>query len=376
MRVSFEELLRCKIFEPLGMTKTRMTDAHLDSGPGQNIAVPYVVLENGEPERTDFSHYDQESCLQPALGIMSSINDMLKWAGALLEALGDEKSPDTSKLGAFEADTIFRSTFTFKGMNGQTENYCLGWVRSNINEATMLGASSLTGIRNFDIQSPIADTPGTARWKQNQPTYSYNHIGTVLGYDSAIQLFPETQSAIVVLANGIGRATASNLASQVLAPWIFGRPIPDHVMRFAEYEATLEIEHFDRLRRDWSAKRDHDPAKSASSHIGIYINEDSEIQITIATDANDNATVSFHKDGTHAMKLEHYSEDSFTFFPESRDEYMRRGMSHFNHWRHFLLTFYIDEETGETGGLWWQPNATRDALWFSITEADSEILEE
>lgn len=174
------------------------------------------------------------------MAIWSTIPDMLTWARAILERLRDEGTQRAIALANEEQEPKARSTFdlepetkpssirqkalanplrrisqitshrfpvTDDTINKSTYGY--GWARREIS-SSHLGWLSINGPQKLHIIGQLS-----------RPRLALNHGEQVTGYLNTIYLFPESDSAVVVLTNAQSAGDCSDLVAQMYAQALF-----------------------------------------------------------------------------------------------------------------------------------------------------------
>ena len=215
-------VMKENIFGPLGLTRTCTTNAEYPDG---NVARGYSVLDDGslwslgDPQLEDGD-------IQGAAGfIRSSVNDMLAWAKAIMEA--EKGDPGRRHL---DPGAVIKSEVTKPGLpsnialtrcahhpitleNGLGENsYGLGWFRHTL-PSRWLGSIG----PNFTL---LQDPPVIGQ--KSPPRLALAHYGEFQGFLAAFYTFPETCSAIIVFANSSpSRGDPTDLIAQTLIQELF-----------------------------------------------------------------------------------------------------------------------------------------------------------
>ena len=182
--LSFPEYVRKNIFEPAGMTRTRVDDLHAVI-PGR--VEGYARTEAGEIRHADLV---DTSCRIPAGGFVSTAEDLAKFAAAVMD------------------DRLLKPATREQMM------------RSQVSEATV--AAALAKLKAAGVEVPAGyKFPGLgfgwAVGTQSTPE-AVNHGGNQQGATSMLYLLPEERRAVVVLTNlGAQGQAVTELAEQIAA---------------------------------------------------------------------------------------------------------------------------------------------------------------
>jgi CubicO group peptidase (beta-lactamase class C family) len=177
---SYAAFIRERVFEPLGMTATRVNENSLQI---KNRAVGY------EPSKDGFQPAAKTDASQPfaAGAILSTAADMVKWDAAL----SNEKL-----LKRLSLDEMFAAG---KLADGSRTRYGMGWIVTKIGGADLIG-----------------------------------HSGGITGFTSNITHFPNEKLTVIVLLNSVG-----NFAEK-LALDIAGLSLPNVAQAVAERSKPAE----------------------------------------------------------------------------------------------------------------------------------------
>ncbi|KAK3937297.1 protein flp [Diplogelasinospora grovesii] len=183
---SVKEYLSETIFKPLGIDDTTFSPGSLELG---KLAEPFAGLSDGIFEDTFF---------EASGGMYSSTNDMMAWASEMLRAING-----TSK-------ELVRSSWVVKDVPSILSDHAaianpsisdLGWVRTQ-----------LPGVEIKD--SPLLGS-------KDRSLLMIYHQGATVSYYSFIALFPETDSAVVVLTNAISLSDTADWIARALIQDLF-----------------------------------------------------------------------------------------------------------------------------------------------------------
>jgi CubicO group peptidase (beta-lactamase class C family) len=139
----WSDFFRRRIFDPLPMHRSTTNRKKLID---DNIAQPYVVLDNRTPKKSTPSDMADDTALGGAGSVWSSVPDMLKWATAILNGLVVNPNATASETGAplrqLQSITAHRAFVTTSSLNENT--YALGWARSVLPSTELRNASGAT----------------------------------------------------------------------------------------------------------------------------------------------------------------------------------------------------------------------------------------
>lgn len=336
-------VLKEKVFAPLGLTRTCTSEAEYPSDG--NVATGYSVLTDGsvlplrDPQCFDGS-------VQAGAGfVRSTVNDMLRWAKAVMDSEKAEASGQADLPALLPGISFTRCAHRPLILeNGLGENsYGMGWFRHTI-PSRWLGS--------IGPNSGLLDEPPVIG-KDSPPRLALAHYGEFGGFLAAFYTFPATTSAIVVLANSAqSGGDPTDLIAQTLCQELFDMQPRVELHRYAQQSADRAERRWGELLNEWEAKRvrgtrTRDPADYAGTYtnkwfkitIRVYPLTDSKIWVEENPELLGFQVNSLPR---QTAKLRHYHYDTWSFLPTSRDDASRKGMELYMALPYVLLVFKRD----------------------------------
>jgi CubicO group peptidase (beta-lactamase class C family) len=224
---SWDEFLRERIFEPLGMKSSSTTTSIFNER--MNISYPHV---NGVPQ--EFMNYDNAG---PAASVNSSVSDLLKW---LQMWLNNGKFEDQQILSEASVRTITSSQLAMDGGPGMTiygihfRSYGLGW-----------------GLMDYSGRKII------------------EHGGGLPGVHTRVTIVPEDSLGIVILTNELS-GLVNPLRMKILDLFLNDKEV-DYVTEGIEaVKKYLEEVETKRNERYASRIKGTSPSFTLSEYAGTY----------------------------------------------------------------------------------------------------------
>jgi CubicO group peptidase (beta-lactamase class C family) len=234
-KMPWEEFVRTRIFEPLGMTNTRVSMAEWNTSQ-HAVGYRYDRLGNRvvAQSMTDYSR------IAPAGTIKSSVQDMAQWlrfqlAGGVIdgkrlisaEALQETKTPQT----------VIRVEGAVRDANPESnvEAYGLGWV--------------------------IQDYRGDIL---------VSHAGALNAFRTQVALLPKRNAGVVVMSN-LGRGYAVIALRDAILDQLLGGPTRDWNQYLLEVEKKSDAKDDERKTERASKRyRDTKPSRDLTAYAGTY----------------------------------------------------------------------------------------------------------
>ena len=270
---SWEEFVKVRFFDPLGMSRTTTNVEVLDGM--ENVAVPYV-LKDGELHRW---HYTSVSGSAPAAAINSSALDMAQWLRLQL------------KYGSFNGLQILDSATVFQTRNPQT--------------LLRFGPKSLA----FNPASHFI-TYGLGWFLRDyHGRLLVNHGGGLDGMFSYTGFIPEDDIGVVVLTN----SDDHNLSSAI-ALYIFDRmldvPFVDWGKKYLDRDRESRARNEKREAKMIAERNEESrPSHELSAYVGSY--SDDILGIAHITLEDDQLLIRFTSHPKIEGRCEHWQYDTF-----------------------------------------------------------------
>ncbi|KAI9733264.1 MAG: hypothetical protein M1834_003348 [Cirrosporium novae-zelandiae] len=268
-----DTVLENKIFKPLGMTRSCTKNENYPADG--NFARGYAVLDDYSLHPLELPALNDGSLQAGAGYVRSSVRDMLTWEKAVMDAETETEQVDgnhplaSSSLSSNPLKQMQFIRYAHRPMTleaSEYENsYGLGWFRH------MLPSSWLGSIGpNFALlpDPPVMNQDGP-------PRLTIAHYGEFNGFTTAFYTFPDSCSAIVVMANCTpSRGDPADLIAQALCQSLFDMQPHVDYESYAKSAAQTSSLIWPALVEEWVSNRvQHTKAAPLEEYIGSYANE-------------------------------------------------------------------------------------------------------
>ena len=274
--VSWDDYIRQRIFTPLGMNHSNVSNAGIK--PTDDVAFPHSRVEN-KLQVITFENLDNAG---PAGSINSCAADMAKWVqlqlnrGKFVDRDGRLFSEDRSK-EMWTPQTILPigdPPTALAGLKSNFADYALGW-----------------GLRDYHGRKLVG------------------HTGGVGGFVSRVMLVPEETLGVVVLTNAEESGAFDSILFHVL-DYYFHLPPTDWISAFKSREDTEEKEAAEKMEKTEAARAaDSKPSLPLEKYAGVY-NDAWYGPITIRLDSG-GLVMTFDHTPTMIGDLQHWQHDTF-----------------------------------------------------------------
>lgn len=219
------EVLQDYVAKPLGLTHT-VSKLSFDEAP--NFARPCTALADGTPYELPYRQDFWGHFFEAAAGIYTSLDDVLKYSNAVLRAAS--QLPDAAYGPIRESAQLFTQHIPVANPSIREESYALGWIRTQLP-----GAVGVMGDNGRIL--PVPQLPVLGRGAT--PRLALYHQGATVGYFTSFYVFPETESAVIILTNSIANCDAADWIAQVMIQALFDDQQPvDFAAQTKKYTRT------------------------------------------------------------------------------------------------------------------------------------------
>jgi CubicO group peptidase (beta-lactamase class C family) len=335
---TFLEYVKEAVLDPLNLTNTT---SRPEVNNDTDFAEAYAALQDSSFHLLPRKLIFRDSVFEAAGGMYSTVNDLLRYCKAVLEA---EQQPDSSPLR--DIRMLLSNQIPLDNPSRDYRFYGFGWIRTQLPGVVGLQG---TNAELFDVE----ELPILGRY--SPPMMAYYHQGSTYGYYSAILLLPETQSAVVVLTNSIPLNDAADWIVQVYASALFGFRNPANYVEFAmESRKRMLGKVADMKTRFEEIRRHHPPAaRPLEDYVCRYYNRAKTfiIEIKIHRFRRDHLELWFQGRDSQIYDLRHLQGDTFEWSLEY-DESARRARFPITDYEYFVIDFHLDAH-GEVLKLRW-----------------------
>jgi CubicO group peptidase (beta-lactamase class C family) len=277
-KTTWDDFVRTRIFEPLGMTRTRTAFAD------------WAASDHAGGHRVDKGKVSAQTALDdtnlaPAGSIKSSAHDMAQWlrfqlAGGVIDgkrlvseaALNETRSPQF----ALRVEKASRELNPFT----HVQSYAMGW-----------------NVADYRGELLVA------------------HGGALNGFRTQVALLPEKNAGVVVMVNAGRGFGAIALRNTILDQILHATPPRDWTAAYLDFEKKAD-ERAEQAKKDREAKRvkDTHPSRDLAAYAGTY----RDAAYGDATVALENGALVFHWNRL-AIPMTHYNYDTYLAVSEADD---------------------------------------------------------
>ncbi|KAG8531951.1 uncharacterized protein KY384_003587 [Bacidia gigantensis] len=308
---SFGRCVKDRILDPLGMDRTTFNPEE-----GDNVALPYALLDNATPHRIALTNLSDETGLAGTVAARSSIRNLLSFYRALLAAYSQGDCESTKLNPLKQARAIFTPHIAIGGSDIENKAYCLGLYRTKL--PNNIGYSSMNNILIGPKKMPVAQStsPGLQ---------VYHHTGNVPGFVASAFLVPSSQSAIVVLTNALPLMDPTDFVGQLVLSRLLGQKPPSNLLELSKLGRSASILSYGALNKQLQKhKTTKLPTFPLDTYEGHYFNVAGNFKLVIRRQSQ---SLIMNVQDLPLTKYELLPYDGDTFYwPANRDVEVKQCM--------------------------------------------------
>lgn len=378
----------------LGLPRT-----YMDYLVDDKCARPCYILGDGKPVLLDSAYTDHRHGLRGSGSIRTCVDDMLNWCSLLIKASNPKQwDAKESPLAIFPVTSMRESTLTENRL--LTAAWKIQQTEFVHDDPQLRRHPYGMGLYNFKLPTRLINTVSNQKsvvmknYIMGANSFPRKVIGNTsdLGtYTSTYWVFPESGCAIVVLSNGnSANGDATNIIAQALTQALFNlQPQIDYgtVAALVSAEATAQWQTtYDEWMRH---KRPEGKSQPLSAYAGDFTSPELQMTLSITTsevtqrakgdtgrilgDDIGRMQMCINNLNEQTFDLYHYSGDSWTFMPSSRDECLKQGYGpYIPNFRCFIIKFDPSDE-GFIDCMRWYLDPDERVKWFTF---DRVVVEE
>ena len=309
---SFAEYVSKNVLEPLGLKNT--TFKAVDAASTANLAKPYAALDDSSLYLLPQPPVSDETIMGPAMGGVSSANDLLTYAIALLESHRHESSTKkaTGPTPVLKNGLMHLSGHISTAPSAPERSYAFGFYRSQL-PGTILGM----GWNSLYVKQMPKLVPKT----HAGPVIA--HGGSLPGYHSSIALLPELGASVVVCTNSIALGDVSGWASLAILEALIETPSPNDFVMLAGEAAGNAVQNVRKLKKqlEEAKKSDGTMHRELGEYVGHYVDEAHHGWVIEVQKSGGRKELEVLFQGLESQKwaLSHYEGDTFLWLAEREE---------------------------------------------------------
>lgn len=295
-------MLHSNFFKPLGLKRTDASGKREKFG---NVAKAYMVLDDKTPVSIPKTPSSGQTLMGAAGRVESCIDDLLILYQSILEASITQfgSNQRTTPRNPFQSLTDTFSAHTpFPGNSLYESSYGMGWMRTQLPNQ-MCKISTNNGLLG---EQPVIGKGAASR-------LIIAHYGSMPGSFAGVNLFPETESAIVILTNTTPLCDLTDWMTQLLTQTLFDFPEKVDLIPWVKRTAEAELGWHARITADMKRNRNSGPPiRKLGEYVGTFVNK-AEIFFVEITQRGDELLLLFEGRQDELFPMKHLNDDTFSW---------------------------------------------------------------
>lgn len=339
---SYGTFLEERLFKPLGLQRTTAA-----INPDlSNIAEAHLYHQS-RPRLTHKPQVGDGSIMVGAMGIKSTMNDLLTYFKSLMSSFNDQQArncTETPDSPFVQAQKLFSPGIVVKNENDKPKaEFAPGWMRT-----TLPGPMSEMGINEFFVKQ----FPVIGKGMKEPPTVYY-HAGSTVGFLTSVTLIPETSSAVVVMSNTLGNQDLPDWTGLLILEELLN--VPDRVdfLPYAQEAAATWSQQWPEMHATLDKDRESDgQIDDPSIYVGLYFNEvgtwffdifiqDGSLYMAYCGDRDSKYSLTQYRDSTLSFEITYEQSVARGLWPVPSADF-------------YLLQFQDVHDDGRMGSIRWK----------------------
>ncbi|PGH19319.1 hypothetical protein AJ80_04072 [Polytolypa hystricis UAMH7299] len=310
---SWAQHLEARVFQPLGLSRTGTSALHLIHDTNRSGA--YIGLSDGIPWKVEDVKLGHDTFMGAAGGVRSCISDLLVLYKSFLNAmdpmfLNRNPSPTPFK----QVKSLITARALMPNPSPREVSSALGWCRTQLP-----GPMGATGM-NFQLS--LGRIPEIRSGFASH--LALHHLGSSTGPSSAVCLFPEMQSGIIVLTNTFGLNDCADFVAQLLTETLFLVMNKHDFISLAKQATERHLAWYKKIGEAVERAREAGgPPRALREYEGRYVNTTETLTIDVM-EIDGKLHMMFENLADETYELFHYQKDTWTWV-SSRDQLAEMG---------------------------------------------------
>ncbi len=311
---TWSEVLKSRILDPIGLDRTSFKTPPPDV---DNVAKCYNTLDDGTPTPIRCISTGDDGFCGPSGGLRTCVKDLLKLYSSFLRSANDQfASGKTSSKDSplKQVNYLMSAKIPMGDPTFRETSYGFGWAR-----VQLPGPMGAVG-----CNPPLMPHGMPVIGKSAPSTMVCYHQGCMPGALAAVNLVPETESAIVVLSNSLALNDASDWVGQLVLEELLDVPERNDYIEAAKSSVAENAKWFSTTMQELEKEQTKGSVpRNLEEYTGTYWDANHIFKIHVSVD---DGILHWALQGLDSEKwqLDHYEQDTFTWI-RPRNELTKRG---------------------------------------------------
>ncbi|KAG5759194.1 hypothetical protein H9Q72_012682 [Fusarium xylarioides] len=336
---NLEEVFKERVWAPLGMHRTSMEDLARNS----NAAKAYYALEDASSYEVPIPTISHKTIMGAGGAIRSCTNDLAKYYSSFMHAVNHQfnnKTTSTPDSPFKQLTTILRPHNQLDLTSLREQSYALGWGRTQL--PCPLGTLSY----NYLL---ITSMPVIGRGAPGQ--IALYHGGSIQGFNTAVYLLPETETAIIAMQNSSGLGDACDWIPQMIIHQLSGSTESIDFPHLATAAGKSALSLPEKIDDELEKRRERGTRHlDLEAYTGRYWNALHNFRIDVNA-VGGRLSMKFQGIVNETYELRHYHHHSWTW-NVSHNETAKQGRYPTRPWNFYIIEFNCGENEEVKSLLW------------------------
>ncbi|KAF5622395.1 beta-lactamase transpeptidase [Fusarium tjaetaba] len=338
-RKSLEEVFKERVREPLGMHRTSMEDL----AGNTNAAKAYYALEDASSYEVPIPTISHKTIMGAGGAIRSCTNDLVNYYSSFMRAVNHQlnnKTTSTSDSPFKQLTTILQPHNQLELTSLREQSYARGWGRAQL--PCPLGTLSYNYLLIHSMLVIGRGAPGQV---------ALYHGGSIQGFNTAVYLLPETETAIIAMQNSSGLGDACDWIPQMIIHKLSGSTGSIDFPRLATAAAKAALSLPEKIEGELQKRRERGTGHlDLQAYTGRYWNDLRNFRINVSV-RHSRLYMTFRGIVNETYELRHYHHHSWTW-NVSHNETAKSGRYPNRPWVAYIVEFDCGENKEAHALLW------------------------
>ncbi|KAK1833468.1 putative D-aminoacylase [Podospora conica] len=339
---AYSDFLAEKIFKPLGMDRTFNNDSECHGA--DNVAKGYMTYDDASPCPVPRPHMAEGTLMNPAGGIQSSVNDLLRYYTSLVKSLNDQQETGRTATPGSPLKQLLpvMSPSIRTALNLREQSYAMGWARAQLPGRLCDTSRNQAAMPRM----PVIGDP-------NHPRLALYHHGMLVGFP-AVYIFPETETVVLLLSNAVAINDGPDWIGHLIIQTLFDDPVKHDYVALARDTLSFGLSSYERIENEFKAELQNKTAsapKPLRSYVGKYYNQMKTFYMDITIKGDDELWLNLQGNAVENYRLRHHDGDEFSWHMP-RNEQVKRGRNPITYMEYWKIKFDCGTESTAQRIFW------------------------
>ena len=299
---TWSEVLKSRILDPIGLDRTSFRTPLPDV---DNIAKCYNTLDDGTPTPVRCATAGDDGFCGPSGSLRACVRDLLKFCSCLLRSANEQFASgktSTKHSRLKQVNHLMSAKIPMGDPTFRETSYGFGWAR-----VQLPGPMGAVG-----CNLPLTPQGMPVVGKGAPSTLVCYHQGSLPGALAAMNLVPETQSAIVVLSNSLALNDVSDWVGQLILEELLDVSERNDYIKAAESSVAENAKWFSTTMEELEKEQKKGPVpRNLEEYTGTYWDAIHVFKIDVFVE-DGILYWAFQGLDSEKWQLDHYEQDTFT----------------------------------------------------------------